>query len=224
MKKLLLTAAAASALFVAGAASAEVNYNVALTSDYVFRGISQSDENVALQGGIDWNNNLFYAGGWASTVDLADIDYEVDLYAGVKPTAGNFNFDFGVVYYAYPQEDDANATELKAAVTYPLGAGSVGAAYYTNTDDTFDTYYAEVNGAYPINDKFAVSGAFGTQEIADAGSYNTWNLGVAYNITENYSVDLRYHDTDFKRSDFGAFDEGYDLVKERVAVTLKAAF
>ncbi|WP_140985316.1 TorF family putative porin [Asticcacaulis tiandongensis] len=226
MKKLLLAATAVTALFAAGAASAEVSYNVALTSDYVFRGISQSDENVALQGGIDWNKDLFYAGAWASTVDFGtDADYEVDLYAGIKPTAGNFSFDFGVIYYAYPQEDDLNATELKAAVSYPMGAGSVGAAYYTNTDDTFDTYYAEINGAYPINDKFAVSGAFGTYEVADAGSYGTWNLGGSYNITDVFSVDVRYHDTDFKRSDFGlGGSQAYNLTKERVAVTLKAAF
>src|SRR5690606_18126498 len=107
MKKLLLAAVAATALMSAGVASAEVSYNVALTSDYVFRGVSQSDESVALQAGVDYSKNIFYAGAWASTVDFgagSDADYEVDFYAGVKPTAGNFSFDFGVIYYAYPQE------------------------------------------------------------------------------------------------------------------------
>ena len=215
MKNLLLAATAASAMLVAGAASAEVSYNVALTSDYVFRGVSQSDENVALQAGIDWNKDIFYAGAWASNVDFGgDVDYEVDLYAGVKPTAGKFSFDFGVVHYAYPQDNNGNVTEAKAAVSYPVGAGTIGAAYYTDLDDSFDTYYVELNGAYPINDKWAVSGALGKQEYNWGFSYDTWNVGASYNITDVFSVDLRYHDT----------SENFNGYDERVAVTLKAAF
>ncbi|MDC7674672.1 TorF family putative porin [Asticcacaulis machinosus] len=213
MKKILFAAAAAAALLASGSAMAEgeFSYNVAVTSDYVWRGVSQTDENPAISGGIDYSNGIFYAGTWASNVDFgSDADYELDLYAGVKPTVGDFAFDFGVLYYAYPQEDDLNMTELKAAVSYPLGKGSIGAAAYVNTDEDLEDYF-EVNGAYPLTDKISVSGAYG-----DFGGYNTWNVGGSYALTDILSVDLRYHDTDTEV--FG------QLGDERVALTLKAAF
>lgn len=211
MKKFLIAAVAASALLVAGAASAEgsLSYNVAVTSDYVWRGVTQTDENAAIQGGIDYANGMFYAGAWASNVDFGgEADYELDLYAGIKPTAGDFTFDLGVIYYAYPQEDDINFTEIKAGVSYPLGKGTIGAAAYLNTDEDFEDYF-EVNAAYPLTEKLAISGAIG-----DYGTYNTWNVGGSYALTETFSVDVRYHDTD---ADTPWSDE-------RVALTLKAAF
>src|SRR5262245_2646296 len=71
--------------------------NVALTSDYVFRGISQTQGDPAIQGGFDFTTNVgnapFYAGAWASNVDFGSpsavhVPMELDIYAGVKPTIG----------------------------------------------------------------------------------------------------------------------------------------
>lgn len=96
------------------------------TSDYVFRGISQTDENPAAQGSIDLSYGLFYAGVWASNVDFGtgSPNAEIDFYAGIKPTMGPgpfwgpVTFDLGVIYYAYPSADDDGAeldyVELKA--------------------------------------------------------------------------------------------------------------
>jgi uncharacterized protein (TIGR02001 family) len=89
------------------------------TSDYIFRGISQTDENPAAQGSVDLTYGLFYAGVWSSNVDFGpgSPNAEIDVYAGIKPTlgAGPFwgpvTFDFGVIYYAYPAADD-DAAEL----------------------------------------------------------------------------------------------------------------
>ena len=61
MKKLIGVAVAAGAtLMGAGAANAEVSANVSFTTDYIFRGVSLSDENPAIQGGFDWSNDSFY--------------------------------------------------------------------------------------------------------------------------------------------------------------------
>lgn len=96
------------------------------TSDYVFRGVSQTLEDPAAQGSVDLTYGLFYAGIWASNVDFGtgSPNAEIDLYAGIKPTWGPgpfwgpVTFDFGVIYYAYPAADDAGAeldyVELKA--------------------------------------------------------------------------------------------------------------
>jgi uncharacterized protein (TIGR02001 family) len=212
MKKILIAAVAASALFAgAGAASAEgaLSYNIAVTSDYVWRGVSQNDEDPAIQAGLDYTNGMFYAGAWSSNVSPADI--EVDLYAGVKPSYGDFAFDFGAIYYWY-NDKDLDFGELKAAVSHPVGKGSIGAAAFINVDRDLEDYI-EVNGSYPITDKLTVSGAFG-----DYG-YNTWNLGAGYAIDKTFSVDVRYSDTDIKKP-----AETVKLSDERVALTLKAAF
>lgn len=91
------------------------------TSDYIFRGISQTSENPAAQGSIDLTWGIFYAGIWATNVDFDDAppaNAEVDFYAGIRPTlgAGPFwgpiTFDFGVLYYAYPGADDLPGAEL----------------------------------------------------------------------------------------------------------------
>ena len=71
MKKILVAAVAISALFAGGAAMAQddaghLSYNIAVTSNYVWRGVTQTDNNAALQGGIDYSKGMFYAGAWAS--------------------------------------------------------------------------------------------------------------------------------------------------------------
>ena len=213
MKRILFAASALAALAFAGSASAEgaFSYNIGVTSDYVFRGITQTDGGAAVQGGIDYSNGIFYAGGWASNVDFAD--YEVDLYLGVKPVAGDFTFDLGLVSYQYGDEA-LNSTEAKAAVSYPLYKATVGAAYYHNLDFDDTTYY-EINASYPLSDKLSVSGALGEQDAGGA-KYSTGNIGVTYAITPKVSVDARFSDTNIP--------EVIKPSKPRLAVMLKAVF
>lgn len=214
MKKFLLAVAAVAAIAVAGSASAEgtVSYNLAATNDYVFRGISQTDGDGAISGGIDYSNGMFYAGTWASNVSFGHT-YEVDLYAGIKPVVDKFTFDVGVITYQYGV-DGLNSTEAKAAVTYALPKGTIGAAFYDNLDYGSTTYY-EVNGSYPITDKLSVSGALGEQNLGGA-KYSTGNIGLTYAISSKFSIDGRFSDTNIP--------EWITPSKPRIAVTLKAAF
>ena len=93
--------------------------NVALTTDYVFRGYTQSDENAAIQGGFDADCGMFYAGLWASSLDFGgDVtqtgqgndfaDIEIDYYAGVKAEIPGtpVSVDLGAIYYTYPNAWD----------------------------------------------------------------------------------------------------------------------
>lgn len=223
MKNLLLAAVALSALVAAPAmAEGAFSYNIGATNNYVWRGISQSNKDAAVQGGIDYTNGNFYAGAWASTVDFDDdASVELDLYAGVTPTVGNWNFDFGVVYYTYPDSDDIDNTgELKAAFNHPLGRGTIGSALYVNWETLENPYY-ELNAAYPVADKLSLSGAIGKQEF-DGGDYTTWNVGLGYDLTEVISLDLRYHDTG--DHDMAWNNAGRGLAKEQVTFGIKAAF
>jgi len=77
--------------------------NIALTTDYVFRGISQSDNTVAVSGGFDATAGIFYAGTWASSVSFAPMEW--DLYAGITPTLGAVSTDIGIIAYLYPSAD-----------------------------------------------------------------------------------------------------------------------
>ncbi|MBI1686486.1 TorF family putative porin [Caulobacter hibisci] len=226
--KLALAAAAATAA-LSGAAMAEevsLSYNVGIASDYVFRGVSQTQEDPQVFGGVDLGYGIGYAGVWASNVDFgtSDPSIEVDLYGGIKPTVGDATLDFGVLYYGYSEDKGLTPgkfsyTELKAAVSKPVGKVTLGAAVYWSPEwpgDLGSATYAEVNGSVPLSEKFSLSAALGKQSIEDAADYTTWNVGVGYALTEKLALDVRYWDT--SEHDFG------DIYKSRVAVSLKAAF
>ena len=217
MKNMRLAAVAVAALAVAGSASAEgkFSYNLGATSDYVFRGFSQTDGKAAIQGGIDYSNGIYYAGTWASNVDQAfgPKGYELDLYAGIKPTYEKFAFDLGVITYQYGTEG-YNTTEFKAAVSHPLYKGTIGAAFYDNIDYG-STFYYEINGSYPLTDKLSLSGAVGEQDLYGF-KYSTANLGLTYAINPTWSIDGRLSDTNIP--------EWFTPAKPRIAVTVKAAF
>ncbi|WP_297512565.1 TorF family putative porin [uncultured Caulobacter sp.] len=222
-------AAAAATVALSGAAMADelkLAYNIGVTSDYVFRGVSQTQEDPAVQGGIDATYGLGYAGVWASNVDFGSKNpsTEVDFYAGVKPVVGDTNLDLGVIYYSYSKDKGLTPgaysyVELKAAASRAIGPATAGVAVYYSPQfpgKTGDATYVEANLSVPVSPKMSLSGAVGHQSIQKAGDYTTWNVGVGYALTSKLSADLRYYDTD--EHSFGSI---YD---RRVALTLKAAF
>jgi uncharacterized protein (TIGR02001 family) len=106
-------------------------FNLAGTSDYVFRGFSQSARDPAIQGGADFAYNIFYAGVWASSIDFGTnvgtdpavggggniADAEVDLYGGIAPIwkdspFGDVTFKLGFIYYYYPGSRPAPLFDL----------------------------------------------------------------------------------------------------------------
>jgi len=163
------------------------NWSITLggTSDYVFRGISQTSEDPAAQGSVDFGYGLFYAGVWASNVDFDDAppaNAEVDLYAGIRPTMGPgplwgpVTFDLGVIYYAYPGADDdgaeADYVELKAGYSMesPWIKGlTSGTTLYWSSDyalETGDVFTLESVAAYALPQvgifSPSITGTFGT--------------------------------------------------------------
>ncbi|MBC7769047.1 MAG: hypothetical protein H7124_09695 [Phycisphaerales bacterium] len=215
MKKIIGLALLASAA-TAGAANAEVTANVALTSDYVFRGISLSGNDPAIQGGADYTSDFWYAGVWSSS--LSD-GMEIDLYAGITPTTGPVEWDLGVIGYFYPGADDDGAefdyVEFKAAASMSLTEQfTLGGAVYVapeNYGDTGEAVYFEINGEWALSDALVFNAAYGNQTIDEPNGpnseddYNTWNVGGTY-ATHGFNVDLRYHDTDI---DAGSDIENY---------------
>ncbi|MBI5939257.1 MAG: hypothetical protein HY859_02395 [Caulobacterales bacterium] len=223
--KLALCAATAS-LFMAGAAAAQdaptVTFNVGLTSDYVFRGVSQTDESAALQAGVDVSSGILYGGLWASNVDFYDsTDAEIDAYVGIKPTAGPVSLDLGVIYYGYvnaPGAADYDFWEFKAAGSVPAGPLTLGAAAFYSPEffgGVGDTLYYEANASVSPADKWTITAAVGKQTFNDFSvlDYTTYNIGVGYAFTDKITGDLRFHDSDLG---CGA------ICDSRVTVSLKA--
>ena len=227
--KLAMLAAAAS-LAVGSAARAEdapavaVAFNLGVASDYVFRGVSQTNEKPEIYGGVDAAIGKGYVGFWTSNVDFGNsTSAEFDIYGGFKPTLGAVSLDIGVIYYGYankPSGPDEAYWEGKIAATVPAGSGTIGASVYYSPEffgETGNALYYELNGAFPIpNTKFTVSGAVGHQDIDAGGGYSTWNLGAGFAATDHVSFDLRYWDTD--EHGFGA------IYKGRVVLGAKVTF
>ena len=231
MNKLLVGAALLAAM--SGTANAgEISGNIALTSDYIFRGVSLADNGPAVQGGFDYAHDIFYAGIWGSNVSEG---IEIDVYGGVAPQfTEQLSGDFGVIGYFYPGADDDDAEfdyfEAKAALDFAATERfSFGGAVYwspENFGDTGDALYLEVNSGFAINDMFALSGAYGNQNIEapngpdSEDDYNTWNFGGTLAL-HGFEFDVRYHDTDIEEgSDIENYTFGPDSYDAAVVATI----
>lgn len=222
MKKTLLTAAVASTLLggaaVANAESAwSSSANVALTTEYRFRGISQSDESAAIQGGFDIGHESgFYAGTWASSVDFDSNDgydgsLELDVYAGFSADINDdWSWDIGGLYYAYPGDDgdDGDFFEVYGSISWK--DLSVGVAYsddyYAETDEAT---YISADYSFALPNEFALDLHVGYQILEEDGGF----LATDEDGYTDYSVTIS--------RDFGGFNwavayVGTDLDEEDV--------
>ena len=181
--------------------------NVGLYSQYVFRGISQTNEKPAVQGGLDLaHKSGFYVGTWASNVSwLSDGNPDVsasvewDFYGGYKwSLPSDFVADFGVLYYWYPGTypegyTKPNTTELYAALNWKM----LQVKYSYAVSDTFGfpdsdgSYYVEGNLNWDVVDKvndyigkITLIGHVGYQSYKSWGaySYTDWKAGVATDV------------------------------------------
>ena len=174
-----------------------VSFNAALTSDYRYRGLSQSRLKPALQGGADYSHTPtgLYAGVWASTIKWtkdagADGDVEIDLYAGKKgEIAPGVTYDVGGLYYAYPSYDlepDANTFELYGQ----LGYGPAYIKYSRSTTNLFGTADTKGSGYVDLGANFELATGLtlnlhaGRQIIKNFGdfSYNDYKIGVTKDL------------------------------------------
>lgn len=181
--------------------------NVAIVSDYVFRGVTQTSEDPAVQGGLDWDSGAgFYVGTWASSLEFGDdASMEWDIYGGYRGTVENFSYDLGFLYYAYPGSSAPGYDfwEVYGKAGYNFGAAAVtlGINYTpdnfgaTNNDQSI--YYSGVLSA-PIGEMFSVSGGIGYSALEGVANYVDWNVGATLNVAGWFSLDARYYDTDYE--------------------------
>ncbi len=121
-KTLVTLAVVGSCLTSTAALADSVSANVSVTNNYIWRGLTQTMNEAAVQGGIDYaSDSGFYAGTWASNVKYGADDvysYEHDIYFGYAGEAGDISYDVGYLYYNYDTEAGYDFGEIYGTVGY----------------------------------------------------------------------------------------------------------
>ena len=194
MKNATKSLLAASCILASSGVLAEdspFSANVALTSDYVWRGVSQTNEDPAIQGGFDAAFNGFYAGTWLSNVEFGDSAHaEQDWYLGYGGEMGDFSYDVGFIEYTYIGNSDLN-----------FGEGYIGVGYKwlsAKVSNDFDNknLYTEIGADFTLPGEVGLGLHYGHYKFDDStGNYNDYKIGVSKEFG-GFGFELAYTDTD----------------------------
>ena len=256
MRKSILAASISAALAAPMAASAQssphtLTGNFGFFSQYIFRGLTQTDTKPALQGGFDYaHSSGLYLGTWASNVSwLADFgaytssSMEWDFYGGYKNSVGDIGYDVGLLQYYYPGTVAPGANKadtleaygalswkwLSAKLSYSLGDKTFGVG------DSSGTYYLDLSASYPLSEKLGLLAHYGIQKFkgSTAGtsndsvaSYKDWKLGASYALPANFTIGAYYTDTDMDETQkaFYTTPAGREVGKGTATVYIQKTF
>jgi uncharacterized protein (TIGR02001 family) len=195
MKKTLLALAAVTALTalptVSQAQDANpLSFNVSLTSDYRYRGISQTRLKPAIQGGADYAHpSGFYVGTWLSSIKwIKDFnggaDVEWDIYGGYKgEIQKDLAYDVGILTYQYPGHDldpAPTTTELYGALTF----GPATLKYSHSVTNLFgfrdskNSGYLDLTANFDVGNGITVTPHVGYQKVAKNGDFSYTDYAV----------------------------------------------
>jgi uncharacterized protein (TIGR02001 family) len=199
--------------------------NVSLTTEYSYRGISQTDKRPAIQGGFDYKHaGGAYAGAWASSISwLRDAERgtnvssgnsaEIDVYAGYAGKARHFDFDVGLLQYYYPGNFNSRwrqAAGLKNPGTLEAYAGVswkfVSLKYSRALSNLFGSPesrgsdYIDLSISYKARDDLSLDAHYGHQHVKGPGeSYADWKLGATYSMG-GFDIGLHYVNTTIRHA------------------------
>ncbi|WP_409079863.1 TorF family putative porin [Pusillimonas sp. SM2304] len=221
---LMLGAAACAPAYAqdAGAAQASdftLSANMSLVSQYRYRGIMQTNNKPAIQGGFDLvHASGFYIGNWNSSIswlDDSDPDVsaavEMDFYAGYAGTLWkDLTFDVGILEYYYPGSYPGGYTRPYTTEAYlGLGYGPIAFKYSHAFTNLFGVPDSKNSQYYDLSASFE-TGVWGTtldahvgyQKVRnlDDGSYTDWSLGLSKDWGQGFSTTLAYIDTNADRN------------------------
>lgn len=223
-------------------AHAQLSANVALTTNYKFRGQDQDASRTkaikpALQGGFDYTfgDSGFYVGNWNSSVDwLPGNSLETDFYGGYKFKAADVDWDVGMLTYVYSGNANGNTTEIYGSGTY----GPFTAKYsHTVSKDYFgwagakagsglkgrNTGYLQFSYSQEVMPKVTLKASVGythfSSDIKDLGvpNYVDYSVGGAYDLGDGFSAAAAVTGAN-KKAYFG------DVNKARLILTLSKTF
>lgn len=209
--------------------------SVMLTSDYAFRGISQTDEGAAVQAGYSLSHDSgWYGSLWGSNIEFGDGSLELDLSTGwAKDWDNGLITDLGLIRYQYSQDDtDLSYNEIYAVVSYAdAKLGLVYSPdYFGENVDEFQYVYASYEPQLFSNVSLVLhlgSNFFASQQdialflgsmAASHSHYLDWRIGLNLNITEEDVLSVDYVDTDLSQ------DQCQSLCDGRWIVSLSRSF
>jgi uncharacterized protein (TIGR02001 family) len=200
---------------LSGPAVAEITGNASVTKNYLWRGLTQTSNDTAIQGGLDYTHESgFYAGTWVSNVNYGPGDvfsYEHDVYFGIGG-GDEFTWDAGWLYYNYDDEAEFDFHEIYGT----LGWNGVSATAFilsgTEADEApgqdfgfGSTYYLSLDYGFELSNGLGV----GLHVGRHAGDFNEAFNGVPGDYTDfNVSVGLK--DFTFTISQTDLSDTGPD--------------
>jgi len=179
-----------------------VSSNFSFSSNYFWRGMTQTMDAPAYSGGFDYSSeNGFYAGTWGSNVAFGGAGLELDTYLGYAgETDSGFGWDIGYINYAYPEVADADFSELYLSLSF----AGLGFSYYLG--DEFGDYY---DISYGFGD---LSFSYGDYE--DTGS----------NFLISYGFSLGEYDAALGYSSFTADNSSGLEDEDGIYISVSASF
>jgi len=190
MKKLSQAVVCASALAVTGFSSLAVaesplTANIGVSSNYLWRGVSQTAEASAVSGGVDYaHDSGFYIGTWVSNVTWTTNDgYEHDVYLGYGGKAGPVSYDIGYISYIYPVGDaEEDFSELLLSVGYGpvtfLYAPTVGKE---DSSAPEDDVYMSISAEFEVKKDLTLGVLYGSYDFdgGDASDYTHYQISLS---------------------------------------------
>lgn len=208
-------------------AQAEVTANIGASSNYVWRGVTQTGNEAAVSGGFDWaHDSGVYLGTWASnvnfpsnssTVEATDSDgdtvevevpgsdggFELDLYGGYSGSVGGLGYDVGLIYYSYMESGDLNFLEVTGSLSYQWF--TVGTNYTLDGEADDDATFSEGDIYYYAS--------------ASAEVVPTWSVGLTvgqYDFDDSADTEYAHGQIDVTKGagDWGAVTLSASLAEE----------
>jgi uncharacterized protein (TIGR02001 family) len=196
--------------------------SVAGTTDYTFRGVSQTDGGPAIQGSFGWSKDFqagqqtigLYAGAWGSNIEFNDGDHghiEIDYSGGITTTVAGVKLDAFGIYYNYPNAASSlnyDYIEAGFGAGYDFGIASVTGQFYWSPDffgGIGDAYYYSGNVSVPLPFKLTAAAHIGYSAFDRSASndYTDWSISITRNIL-GFDLSVAYVDTDLSKSECGS--------------------
>ncbi len=190
MKKMTKSLIACAVLAATGMTSGvvvaeEMSANAAVVSNYVWRGLTQTDDGFAVQAGVDYTmDSGIYVGAWASNVDPGA---EYDLYGGFTGEAGDIGYDLGFIYYGYTDSGIDATHEFKLGASMDMFSGTL---YIGENDYKYLDLGAEMAEVLP--EEITLSVHFGREFDSEV---NDFSVGVSKNF-EGFDVSANVTNSD----------------------------
>ena len=191
----ILLPAAFTCAFASSSQAGEWSANAAMTSNYVWRGLTQTENEAAVQGGIDYaSDNGFYVGTWASNVNYGSPDaysYEHDIYAGFAFDTGAISWDVGYLYYNYDKEAEFDFGEVYLGVGIGGFSAKLNVLANTEADEAEgqdfgfgEAHYLSLDYGFEIGNGIAIGLHVGHHDGDFAEAFNGNAEGYYdYNVT-----------------------------------------